>query len=203
MTSPEPQPSSASTDDESNDDADDGTLVPVSVRLGTVVPPEDPEDWTQPLTWLTAAGMLAAPLVALLWFWLVPPPEANLLTAGTILVSTVLAAGGVLAGATQQGAVRAWTTTVAAGLFAGLATVIVGLLMAGERQSGAASPTLAQAFGASLAGLAGCVAASPLAARFASSRRRLPRVLGPGAAAVGVSWLVVALLFGPVAAAGS
>ena len=36
-------------------------LVPVSVRLGNVVPPEDPEDWTQPLTWVAAAGMLAAP----------------------------------------------------------------------------------------------------------------------------------------------
>ncbi len=178
----------------------DDELVPISVRLGQVVPPEDPEDWTQPLTWVAAAGMLAAPLVALLWFWLVPPADADALTLGTILVATALALGGVLTGATQQGGLRASTATVAAGLFAGLATVIVGLLVAGERQTGAASPTLAQAFGASLAGLAGCVAASPLAARFASARRRLPRLLGPGAAAVGVSWLVASFLFGPVAA---
>jgi hypothetical protein len=178
----------------------DDDLVPVSVRLGTVVPPEDPEDWTQPLTWVAAIGMLLAPLVALLWFWLVPPGGTGLMP-GTILVATAVAAGGVLTGATQQGALRASTATIAAGLFAGLATVIVGLLMAGERQTGAASPTLAQAFGASLAGLAGCVAASPLAARFADAPRRLPRVLAPGAAAVGVSWLLVAFLFGPTAAA--
>ncbi len=113
-----------------------------------------------------------------------------------------MALGGVLTGATQQGGLRASTATVAAGLFAGLATVIVGLLMAGERQTGAASPTLAQAFGASVAGLAGTIAAAPLAARFASTRRWLPRLVGPGAVAIGVSWLVVLLLFGatPVAA---
>ena len=180
----------------------DDDLVPVSVRLGTVVPPEDPEDWTQPLTWVAAMGMLLAPLVALLWFWLAPP-EGTGLMPGTILVATALAAGGVLTGATQQGALRASTATIAAGLFAGLATVIVGLLLAGERQTGAASPTVAQAFGASLAGLAGCVAASPLAARFAQAPRRLPRILAPGAAAIGVSWLLVAFLFGPTAAAGS
>jgi hypothetical protein len=178
----------------------DDDLVPVSVRLGTVVPPEDPEDWTQPLTWVAASGMLLAPLVALLWFWLAPPGGTGLMP-GTILVATAVAAGGVLTGATQQGALRASTATIAAGLFAGLATVIVGLLMAGERQTGAASPTLAQAFGASLAGLGGCVAASPLATRFAGAPRRLPRVLAPGAAAVGVSWLLVAFLFGPTAAA--
>jgi len=193
-----PPESAFGTDDDAGDE-----LVPVSVRLGNVVPPEDPEDWTQPLTWVAAAGMLAAPLVALLWFWLFPPPEPDVLTIGTILVATALAIGGVLTGATQQGGVRAWTTTVAAGLFAGLATVIVGLLMAGERQTGSASATLAQAFGASVAGLAGCVAASPLAARFATARRRMPRILGPGAAALGVSWLVAAFLFGPMGAAGS
>lgn len=176
----------------------DDELVPVSVRLGNVVPPEDPEDWTQPLTWLAAAGMLLAPLVALLWFWLAPPDGAWLMP-GTILVATALAIGGVLTGATQQGGTRAWTATIAAALFAGLATVILGLVFAGERQTGAASPTLAQAFGAALAGLGGCVAASPLAARFARTRRRLPRILGPGAAAVGVSWLLLALLFQPVA----
>jgi hypothetical protein len=186
---PKPRPDPAAAHDADDD------LVPVSVRLGNVVPPEDPEDWTQPLTWLAAAGMLAAPLVALLWFWLLPP-AGTWLMAGTILLASAVAAGGVLTGATQQGGLRAATGTVAAGLFAGLAAVIVGLLMAGERQTGAASPTLAQAFGASLAGLVGTIAAAPLAARFATSRRRLPRLLGPGAAAVGVSWLVSSLLFG-------
>jgi hypothetical protein len=176
----------------------DEELVPVSVRLGNVVPPEDPEDWTQPLTWVAAVGMLLAPLVTLLWFWLAPP-EGSWLMPGTIVVATALAVGGVLTGATQQGGTRAWTASVAAGLFAGLATVILGLVFAGERQTGAASPTLAQAFGAAVAGLGGCVAASPLAARFARTPRRLPRTLGPGAAAVGVSWLLLALLFPPVA----
>ena len=191
-------PSESQTDPAAEED---DQLVPVSVRLGNVVPPEDPEDWTQPLTWVAAAGMLAAPLVAMLWFWLFPPADANTLTLGTILLATALAAGGVLTGATQQGTLRAWTTTVATGLFAGLATVIVGLVMAGERQVGAASPTLAQAFGASLAGLVGLIAAAPLAARFASARRRQRRILGPGAVAVGVSWLVAAILFGPMGAA--
>ena len=50
-----------------------------------------------------------------------------------------------------------------------------------------------------LAGLAGTIAAAPVAARFASARRRLSRVLGPGAAAVGVSWLLLPFLFPPVA----
>jgi hypothetical protein len=35
---------------------DDDDSVPISVRLGTVVPPEDPEDWTRPLTWMAAPG---------------------------------------------------------------------------------------------------------------------------------------------------
>ena len=178
--------------------ATDDDLVPVSVRLGNVVPPEDPEDWTQPLTWVAASGMLAAPLVALLWFWLLPP-AGTWLMPGPIVLASALALGGVLTGATQQGGLRASTATVAAGLFAGLATVILGLVFAGERQTGIASPTLAQAFGASLAGLAGTIAAAPVAARFASARRRLSRVLGPGAAAVGVSWLLLPFLFPPVA----
>ena len=41
--------------------------VPVSVRLGGVVPPEDPEDWSRPLTWVAAIGMLAGPLAAVAW----------------------------------------------------------------------------------------------------------------------------------------
>ena len=86
---------------------------------------------------------LAAPLVALLWFWLFPPAEtsAYATSPGTFLLATAVALGGVLTGATQQGGLRASTATVAAGLFAGLAAVIVGLLMAGERQTGAASST--------------------------------------------------------------
>ena len=80
----------------------DDELVPVSVRLGNVVPPEDPEDWTQPLTWIAAAGMLAAPLVALLWFWLFPLADTSAYATmpGTIILAATVAAGGVLTGAT-------------------------------------------------------------------------------------------------------
>jgi hypothetical protein len=67
---------------------------------------------------------------------------------------------------------------------------------------GAATPTLALAFGASLAGLAGAAAASPLAARFAGLPRRLPRVLAPGGVAVGIALLLVPLFFGTATPTG-
>ena len=91
----------------------DDDLVPISVRLGEVVPPEDPEDWTQPLTWAAAAGMLLAPLVALTWFALSPPAAADHPTAGTWLLAVSLAIGAVVTGATQQGWLRAATATAA------------------------------------------------------------------------------------------
>jgi hypothetical protein len=47
--------------------------------------------------------------------------------------------------------------------------------MAGERQLGSASPTLAHAFAASVAGLAGAAAASVVAAVVARLRSRLVR----------------------------
>jgi hypothetical protein len=187
-----PEPAAAAEDE------DEDQLVPVSVRLGNVVPPEDPEDWTQPLTWVAAAGMLAAPTLTLLWFWLAPPASATLMP-GTFLVAATLAAGGVLTGATQQGWLRASTATVAAGLFAALGTVLVGQLMAGERQTGVASPTVALAFAASVAGLVGALVAAPLAALFASDRGRGMRLLVPGAAGIGASWLVLFGMFGAVA----
>jgi len=178
------------------DPADPDDLVPVSVRLGQVVPPEDPEDWTRPLTWASAAGMLVAPAVALAWFAIASPGEASRPLAGTWLVAAALAAGAALAGATQQGALRAAAGTVAAGLFAALATVIVGLVMAGERQVGSFSPSLSHALLAALAGLAGAMAAAPLAARLAGVAARLPRFLAPAAVGAGVSLLLVPLLFG-------
>ena len=192
MTPPPPRQSATDAKPAAEDENE---LVPVSVRLGNVVPPEDPEDWTQPLTWVAAAGMLAAPIFALLWFWLAPPATATL-TPGTFLVAASLAAGGVLTGATQQGWLRASTATVAAGLFAALGTVLVGQLMAGERQTGVASPTVALAFAASAAGLVGTVVAAPLAALFASDRERRMRLVIPGAAGVGASWLVLLGVFG-------
>ncbi|MEP6469006.1 MAG: hypothetical protein ABJC24_04485 [Chloroflexota bacterium] len=173
----------------------DDDLVPVSVRLGQVVPPDDPEDWTQPLTWAAAAGMLAAPAVAVAWLVVAAPAQAQRPEPGTWVLAVALATGAALTGATQQGALRAATATIAAGLFGALASVIVGLITAGERQVGSFSPTLAHAFVAAVAGLAGAVAAAPLAARLASAGSRVPRILGPAAVGVGVSLLVVPLLF--------
>jgi hypothetical protein len=155
------------------EDADD--LVPVSVRLGAVVPPEDPEDWTRPLTWVAAIGMLAAPAVALGWFVLGAPGDNGTAVVGTYVVAVTLAIGAAAAGATQIGRARAVTGTLGAGLLAALLVVIAGAVTAGERQLGSASPTLAQALAAAVAGLAGVVPAALLAglvARHLSRRGR-------------------------------
>jgi hypothetical protein len=138
----------------------DDDLVPVSVRLGNVVPPEDPEDWTRPLTWVAALGMLAGPLAAFAWFVNAPPAQGAEALPATFVVAAALGAGAAATGATQLGIARAWTATLGAGLFAALVVIILGVVMAGERQVGSASPTLAHAFVASVAGLAGAAAAS-------------------------------------------
>lgn len=174
----------------------DDDVVPVSVLLGEVVPPEDPEDWTKPLTWVAAAGMLAAPAVALAWFAIAPPSDTTPALPATGLLAATLAGGAVLTGATQQGAVRAWTGTVAAALFAALAVIVIGAAMAGERQVGAASPTLAHAFGAAVAGLAGALAASAVAAVVARRAARWLRLLAPGFVAVAVAVVLVGVLMG-------
>jgi hypothetical protein len=176
-------------------DAPSDDLVPISVRLGEVVPPEDPEDWTKPLTWVAAAGMLAAPVLALAWFSLAPPANAEPVV-GTWLLAATVAGGAVLTGATQQGPARAWTATLAAALFSSLVVIVAGAVLAGQRQVGAASPSLAHAFAGGVAGLAGAAAASPIAARMASVRSRRARLAVPGAVAVGAAALVLPLLFG-------
>jgi hypothetical protein len=176
-------------------DPSEDDLVPVSVRLGEVVPPEDPEDWTKPLTWVAAAGMLLGPLVGLTWF-AVAPPSGTDLTAGTWLLGASVAVGAVLTGATQQGRLRAWTATVAAALFGALVVVILGAALAGERQVGAATPTLAHAFGAAVAGLTGAAAASIAAAALARAEARWLRLLAPGAVAAVVALLLISVLMG-------
>ncbi|HET6746101.1 MAG TPA: hypothetical protein VFH90_09690 [Candidatus Limnocylindria bacterium] len=178
------------------DPAEEDDLVPVSVRLGQVVPPEDPEDWTRPLTWAAAAGMLLAPAVALIWYWIGPPLANHPAQPATSLLACALAIGAALTGATQQGALRAAAATLATALFSALAVIIVGALMAAERQVGTASPTVAHSFGAAVAGLGGVVAASPLVARLARTRARLPRIVGPGAIGAGVALLLVPVLLG-------
>ena len=94
--------------------------------------------------------MLAGPIVALAWFLVAPPADASAALPPTYLVATSLAAGAAATGATQVGAARAFTATLGAGLFGALVVVILGVVMAGERQVGSASPTLAHAFAAAV-----------------------------------------------------
>ena len=175
-----------------HDPADD--LVPVSVRLGEVVPPEDPEDWTRPLTWVAAFGMLAGPIVALGWFLVAPPEDSASALPPTYLVATSLAAGAAATGATQVGAARAFTATLGAGLFAALVVVILGVVMAGERQVGSASPTLAHAFAAAAAGVAGTADAAIVAAALARLRSRLVRVVPSILSGIVMAGILVAVL---------
>ncbi len=172
----------------------DDDLVPVSVRLGAVVPPEDPEDWTRPLTWVAALGMLAAPLITLSWFATAPPADAGAALPATFLVAVALAGGAAATGATQLGVARAWTATLAAGLFGALAVIVLGVVMAGERQVGAASPTLAHGFAAAVAGLAGAGAGSLVAAVVARIGSRPVRFLAAIAAGASVAALTVTVV---------
>jgi hypothetical protein len=176
-------------------------LVPVSVRLGEVVPPEDPEDWTRPLTWVAALGMLAAPVVTFAWFVVAPPQQGEEALLATYAAAVLLAVGATLTGATQIGRARAWTATVATGLFAALAVIVVGVVMAGERQVGAASPTLAHAFAVAVAGLAGVAAAAIVAALTAAWRRPARFAIGATAATV-VAVGTLSLLMQGVAGGG-
>lgn len=176
-------------------DGPDDELVPVSVRLGEVVPPEDPEDWTRPLTWAAALGMLIAPLFAFGWFAVSPPPDAAPVP-GTLLVAVVLAAGAAGTGATQQGRGRAFAATIATGLFAALGVVIVAAALAGERQVGTASPTLAHGVIAILAGLGGALLAALIAALVPTGLRRPWRWAVAGMPAIAVAALAVPLVGG-------
>ena len=187
---PEPEPA----DDEEPGPADD-ELVPVSVRLGNVVPPEDPEDWSRPLTWAAAVGMLLGPLVAVLWFAFWTPDRLTLLP-GSFALAAATSGGAALTGSTQQGALRAATATISAALFGGLADVVAGAVATPVRQAVEASPTLGQAFGGALAGFTGAAAAAGLAGALAHLRSRTARTLAPAAVAIGVSVLIVPLIFG-------
>lgn len=184
------------TDERTADVRAPDDIVPASVRLGNVVPPEDPEDWTRPLTWVAAGGMLAGPATAFAWFALLAPRSAAEPVFGTWLVAALLAAGAALSGATQVGPIRSLLGTLAAGLFAALVTIVLGAAMAGTRQVGEASPTLAHALGAALAGLAGTLAATGLAPALANRPSRGVRVALPAVVGAATTLLVVPLLFG-------
>ena len=172
----------------------DDDLVPVSVRLGEVVPPEDPEDWTRPLTWVAALGMLAAPIVTFAWFTAAPPQQAMAPVPLTYLVAAFLAGGAAATGATQIGVARAWTATLAAGLFGALVVIMLGVAMAGERQVAAASPTLGHGIAAAAAGLAGAGAGALIAGVVARIRSRPVRFLAAVAAGASVALLAVGAL---------
>ena len=174
----------------------DDDLVPVSVRLGAVVPPEDPEDWTRPLTWVAALGMLAGPITALAWFVIAPPGESHPALPATYVVAALMTGGAAATGATQLGRARAGTATIGAGLFAALVVIILGVIAADERQVGVASPTLAHAFGAAVAGVAGAGVAALIAAAVAPLRSRLMRLLAALIPGIIVSALTVAALIG-------
>jgi hypothetical protein len=169
--------------------------IPVSVRLGTVVAPEDPEDWTRPLTWVAALGMLLAPIMALAWFLVAAPRSSLAPLPGTWAVALAMVIGASAAGGTQMGRLRAFAGTLASALFAALVTVAIGLGTAGERQVGVASPTLAHAFAAAVAGLAGAVPASLLAPLVAARPSRALRILLPTAVGTVVALVILPQLF--------
>ena len=177
-------------------DPADKDAVPISVRLGTVVAPEDPEDWSRPLTWVAALGMLIAPLVALAWFWLGAPRTSSAPLPGTWAVALALVVGASAVGGTQIGGLRAFTGTLGSALFAALLTVVVGLVTAGERQFGVASPTVAHAFAAAVAGLIGSLAASGVAPVYARSPSRPRRIILPAVLGSAVAVAVLPALFG-------
>lgn len=161
--------------------------IPPSVQLGEVVPPEDPEDWRQPLTWIMAGGMLAAPAVAAVWFIVAPPDDPFTAIPGTAVVAATLAAGAAVTGASQRGGRRAVLGTVGAGLFSALGLVVVGSVLAG----GAA---LGTAVAAAAAGVGGSLAAAALAGLLASAWS-LRRFLSPAVAGGATALLLAELLF--------
>ena len=161
--------------------------APPSVQLGEVVPPEDPEDWRQPLTWVVAAGMLAAPLAAAGWFLIAPPSDPSAAITGTSALAAVLAAGAAVTGATQRGARRAVLGTVGAGLFSALGLVVAGSVLADGIALGTAGS-------AALAGAWGSLAAAALAGALASAGRAR-RTVSPALAGGIVALMVTQLLF--------
>jgi hypothetical protein len=140
------------------------TPVPLSVQLGEVVPPEDPEDWRQPLTWIVAVGMLAAPLWAAVWFVLAPPTNPYAAPVGVTALAMVVASSAVVVGASQRGALRALLGTVGAGLFAGLGVIVAGSAIA-------SSAALGTAVVAATGGMIGVLPAAAIGAALSNARR--------------------------------
>jgi len=161
--------------------------IPPSVQLGDVVPPEDPEDWRQPLTWVVAGGMLAAPAVAAGWFIAAPPTDPYAAIPGISALAATLAAGAAVTGASQRGGWRAVLVTLGAGLFGALGVVALGTILAGGSALGSAAA-------ASAAGTGGALAAAALAGLLATAGR-LRRYLSPAVAGGFAAVLLAELLF--------
>lgn len=187
------------------DGPDPDDLVPVSVRLGTVVPPEDPEDWTRPLTWVAALGMLAAPAVIATWYFIAAPHDGAHPLAGTYSVAFALVVGAAAAGGTQLGRARAVGGTLAAGLLGALLIVIVGAVAATDVPYNCdckpglvipASPTLTHAAAGALAGLVGCLAAAASGGLTARALSRVRRGLLAAVLGALVTTIVLPKLFG-------
>ena len=156
---------------------------PPSVELGTVIPPEDPEDWRRPLTWQIAAGMLAAPLAGLVWFAGWPPTSTVTPGISTYAVAAILAAGAALVGSTQRGALRTLLATIGTGLFGALGLVLVASLVGGEARSvEAAAPGIVHGLAAAVAGLGGALAAASLGALLAGRATPVRRFASPALA---------------------
>ena len=169
---------------------------PISVRLGTVVPPEDPEDWRRPLTWVAALGMLLGPMVAAVWFVAAPPDVSLQPLPGTWLLAGALVAGAVATGSTQLRPGWAFAATLGSGLFGALLTVIFGLILAPVETTGvAAPPAMVHAVLASVAGLAGALAAATLMFVLGRATSRPWRGLVPGTIGIAVAAIVVQLVF--------
>jgi hypothetical protein len=161
--------------------------VPPSVQLGAVVPPEDPEDWGRPLTWIVAAGMLVAPLIGAAWFFVAPPDDVLEAVAGTSALAAVLAVGSSVVGGTQWGARRCLFATIGAGLFGALGLVVTGTIVA----EGIALPVASLA---AVAGVIGTVPAGSLSALLADRPSRGRRIIGPALVGAMTAIIVVRLL---------
>jgi hypothetical protein len=168
--------------------------VPISVRLGTVVPPEDPEDWRRPLTWVAAAGMLLAPALVVLWFVIGPPAESARPVPATWLIAGAIVLGGVLTGTTQLRPAWAAAATLGSALFAALLIVLYAVAVSPEVRVGAFSPPVAQALSGSAAGLGGALVSATLMTAFSRMRSRVRRGLAPAAIGIAVSAILVRLL---------